>query len=184
MEKFIKHTETTAPGDAAPVIAKIKQRYGFVPNLAAYVAESPLALEGVLALSQLFDRATLSPAEREVVLLVVSQVNRCAYCTTVHTGMARKAGVSSGAVRAILDGNAPEDPKLAALRDLTLALVEGKGQVPGTLLQGFLAAGYAKAQVFEVVLGIALKTLTNYSNHIVSAQPNPEFVALAAGGVL
>ncbi len=183
MEKFIKHTENTAPHGAADVIAKIKERYGFIPNTAAYVAESPLALEAVLTLSQLFDRASLSAAEREVVLLVVSRANGCRYCSTVHTGLARKAGVTQEVVQAIIDDRAPDDPKLAALRDLARALLQGKGRVPGTLLEGFFAAGFGKAQLFEVVLGVALKTLTNYSSHIAGAEPNPEFVALAGGVV-
>lgn len=37
----------------------------------------------------------------------------------------------------------------------------------------------ARAQVFECVLGVALKTLTNFCNHLAHAEPNPEFVAMA-----
>jgi hypothetical protein len=30
-------------------------------------------------------------------------------------------------------------------------------------------------------MGIAIKTLTNYCNHLAGAEPNPEFVAMADG---
>jgi hypothetical protein len=30
-------------------------------------------------------------------------------------------------------------------------------------------------------MGVALKTLTNYCNHVAGAQPNAEFVAMARG---
>ena len=48
-------------------------------------------------------------------------------------------------------------------------------------MRAFLATGYTKAQVFEVVMGVAMKTLTNYSNHLAGAVPNPEFIAMAEG---
>jgi alkylhydroperoxidase family enzyme len=67
------------------------------------------------------------------------------------------------------------------LRDFTRTTVEEKGWVKKDKIQKFLDAGYTKAQVFEVLMGIALKTLTNYSNHLADAQPNPEFVAMAGG---
>ncbi len=44
-----------------------------------------------------------------------------------------------------------------------------------------MAAGYTKVKVFEVVMGVPIKTLTNYSNHLAGAVPNPEFVAMAEG---
>ena len=72
---FRKHDETTAPEGAAQILAIAKERYGFVPNLAAYVAESPNVLEAILKLSDAFDQTSLSPQEQQVVLLTVSALN-------------------------------------------------------------------------------------------------------------
>ncbi len=71
------------------------------------------------------------------------------------------------------------DTKLNALRDFTKAMVEERGRLQEQQVRRFLEAGYTKAQVFEVVIGVALKTLTNYSNHLAGTRPNPEFVAMA-----
>ncbi|MBI5427775.1 MAG: carboxymuconolactone decarboxylase family protein [Nitrospinae bacterium] len=181
MELFTQHTEATAPEGANGVLIKIKERYGFVPNLASYVAESPLVLGAVLNLSETFDKTSFTEVERQIVLLTVSMLNRCDYCKTAHTALCRLAEIDDRTLEAALALEKLPDAKLNALRDFAKALVEEKGWVDGDKVRKFLAAGYSKAQVFEAALGVALKTLTNYCNHLAGARPNPEFVALARG---
>jgi alkylhydroperoxidase family enzyme len=41
----------------------------------------------------------------------------------------------------------------------------------------FFAAGYTQAQLFEVILGISYKTLSNYVNHIADAPLDNAFFA-------
>lgn len=179
MSIFVQHTAATAPEGAAEVLAKVKERYGFIPNGAAYLAESPIVLGAVLALSAAFDKTSLTPQEQQVVQLTVSARNDCTYCRTVHTGLGRKAGLDGATVRATVAGEPLADRRLNALRDFARALVEDRGRVPEAKIDDFLSAGYTRAQVFEVVMGVALKILTNYCNHLAGAQPNAEFVAMA-----
>jgi len=180
---FTKHTEKTAPSAAAAVLAKAKARYGFIPNLAAYLAESPQALAAVLQASEQYDATTLTPAEQQVVLLTVSSYHDCAYCRTVHKALGRQAGLDTDVIRAIIGNEPLKDPRLAALRDFARAVVDQRGRVPDAAVRAFLEAGFTRAQVFEVVLGVALKTLTNYGNHLAKAMPNPEFIAMADGAL-
>jgi uncharacterized peroxidase-related enzyme len=180
MSLFTKHDETTAPAEAAAVLSTAKERYGFVPNLAAYVAESPLVLGAVLKLSEQFDQSTLSPQEQQLVLLTVSTLNGCSYCKTAHTALGKMADMSTDMLKSIISLKRLKDPRLEALRTFSTAIVEEKGWVDEQQIQNFLSAGFTKAQVFEVVLGIALKTITNYSNHLAGAEPNNEFIAMAA----
>ncbi len=181
MSIFTQHTETTAPQGAAEVLAKVKDRYGFIPNLAAYVAESPRVLDAIMNLAGAFDQTSLTPQEQQIVLLTVSALNGCSYCKTVHTALGRKAELDADALRATVAMEPLADPKLNALRDFTHKVVEERGWAAESDVRAFLAAGYTKAQVFEVVMGIALKTLTNYSNHLAGATPNAEFTAMAQG---
>lgn len=183
MSIFTRHSELTAPKGAAEVLSKVKERYGFVPNLAAYVAESPLVLDAVLNLAGAFDRVSLTPQEQQVVLLTVSALNGCSYCKTVHTALGRMAEVDAKTLEATVAFESLPDRKLNALRDFTRKVVEEKGWVNERDVRAFLSAGYAKAQVFEVVMGVAMKTLTNYSNHLAGAVPNPEFVAMAESNI-
>jgi len=179
MSLYVKHDENTAPAEAAAVLSAARSRYGFVPNLAAYLAESPLVLESVLKLSEQFEQSTLSAQEQQLVLIAVSAMNGCDYCRAAHTALGKKAGMSDATLKAIIAFAPLGDPRLEALRVFTMAVVEAKGRVGELKTKAFLDAGFTRAQVFEVVLGVALKTLTNYSNHLVGAEPNEEFIAMA-----
>ena len=183
MSLFTQYDETTAPSEAAAVLSGAKERYGFVPNLAAYVAESPLVLGAVLKLSEQFDQSTLTPQEQQLVLLTVSTLNGCSYCKTAHTALGKMADMSRDTLQAILAFKPLSDPRLEALRIFTATLVEEKGRVDKQKTQAFLNAGFTKAQVFEVALGVGLKTITNYSNHLAGAVPNEEFAGMV-GDVL
>ncbi|WP_434131927.1 carboxymuconolactone decarboxylase family protein [Methylocaldum sp. GT1BB] len=181
MSIFTQHSDMTAPAGAAEVLAKVKDLYGFIPNLGAYVSESPLVLDAVLNLDRAFDKVSLTPQERQVVLLTVSTLNGCSYCKTVHTALGRRAEVDGAVLKAVIALEPLPDRKLNALRDFTRKVMEEKGWVKEDDVQKFLMSGFTKAQVFEVVMGVALKTLTNYSNHLAGAVPNPEFIAMAEG---
>ena len=68
-----------------------------------------------------------------------------------------------------------------ALRDFTHSLVEEKGWLNEEKVRSFFNAGFTRTQVFEVIMGVALKTMTNYSNHLACADPNAEFTSMAEG---
>ncbi|MHC5763792.1 carboxymuconolactone decarboxylase family protein [Nostoc sp.] len=45
-------------------------------------------------------------------------------------------------------------------------MIQARGWVEDSEIEEFLAAGYGKQQVLEVILGIAIKVMHNYTNHI------------------
>lgn len=51
----------------------------------------------------------LSPALRERLLMVVTQVNQCRYCSFVHSRLALRAGIAPAEVQALLAGALPGD---------------------------------------------------------------------------
>ena len=142
MSLFTQHTDKTAPQGAATVLEKARERYGFIPNLGAYVAESPQVLEAVLNLSGAFEKTTLTPREQQVVLLTVSSLNGCAYCKTVHTALGRMAELDDRTLEAVSTLQPLPDAKLEALREFTRKVVEERGWVGEKGLREFLAAGY------------------------------------------
>lgn len=160
------NTIETAPEAAKSALTASKKGFGFLPNLLAVMSTAPALLEGYLTLSKIFDGSSLSAAERQVVLLAVSRENDCAYCMAVHTAIAGMQKVPSEAVNAIRDDAAIPDPKLEALRRFASAVTHARGWVPDADMSAFLAAGYGHQQVLEVVLGVGLKTISNYTTHI------------------
>ncbi len=179
MSLFTLHTQETAPAASAAVLAKVEQRYGFIPNLAAFVAESPSALDGLLGMAKAFDESSFDPQEQQTILLATSLLNGCSYCKTAHTALSRKVEMSDADLQALLNFEPLPTERLNTLRDFTKLLFEKRGNLQAEEVEAFLAAGFSKAQVFELVFGLAMKTFTNYANHLADTQPNAEFLAMA-----
>lgn len=176
---FLVHSPETAPEGSKPTLKKIKGTYGFIPNLAGVFAESPGTLNFLGAAMAAFDaqEMSLTPIERQVVLLAVSVSNRCEYCTAAHSMLASMAGLSRENIDALQDGESLSDSKLEALRQLAEHIVEARGWVEPAIMDRFMSAGYGNAQILEVIAGAALKTLTNYTNHIAKPAVNEQFAA-------
>ena len=174
---FQIHTLETAPEASRPALGKLVQNYGFLPNLAGVFAESPGALNGLLGFMGAFEsqEMTLAPLERQIVLLTVAVWNKCAYCAAAHGMMANMCGLERGEVDALQQGRPLREGRLEALRRFTEAVLEKKGWTKDVDLAAFLGAGFSKAQIFEVLFGIALKTFTNYANHISKPPVNTQF---------
>jgi len=160
------HSIETAPEGARDDLAKACERYGFLPNLLGVMAEAPTLLRGYLGLMRLFEESSLTPTERQIVLLTVSHENVCTYCVAAHSVIAEIQKVPAEVIQAIRDDVPIPDPKLEALRRFARAVVIGRGHPGKAALDGFIAAGYSEANVLEVVLGVGVKTLSNYTNHI------------------
>ncbi len=176
MTKFNIYNETNAPEGSRPFLSKSKAAFGAVPNLLGELAESPAALEGYMTLSEIFIKSSLAPAEKHLVLLTASVENTCKYCVAAHTGLAKVAGLPGHAIMAVRDDEEIDDDHLEALREFTQKVVTRRGEVGADDVSAFLDAGYTKANVFEVILGISLKTLSNYANHIAETPVDASFV--------
>lgn len=160
------HDAKTAPQASQELLSEAASKYGFVPNLLGVMANSPQLLQAYLTLGERFNQTSLSPVEQQVVLLTVSQTNGCDYCVAAHSLIARMAKVPDSVITAILQNEPIGDEKLAALGQLTSQLVSQRGWPDDDVVQGFLRAGYTSTQLLEVVLGVGMKTLSNYTNHL------------------
>ncbi len=182
MSDFTQHTLESAPDDAKSMLEGVQKGLGFVPNMLGYMAESPALLKGYTTLNEVYQKTDLSPIERQVVLLTVSRGNSCYYCMAAHTSIAQMQKVPAEVIRALRDGTAIEVPKLEALRTFTAKLVESRGYPEQSDIDAFLLSGYSKQNVLDVILGIGLKTLSNYTNHIVETEVDDAFAANAWQG--
>ena len=168
----------TAPETVAATLTDLRSKYGFLPNLYRYFANAPGVLRGYLALSEHFASGSLSPTERNVVLLTVSRENACRYCVAVHSTVADMQRDDPAVTEAIRNDTPIADPRLEALRRLAQALVRGRGRADAEVA-AFLEAGFAPHQVLEVLVGVTMKTLSNYTNHLVATPLDAAFARRA-----
>ncbi|AFY60204.1 carboxymuconolactone decarboxylase family protein [Synechococcus sp. PCC 6312] len=163
---FQVHTEATAPEISKPLLEQAKKNLGMIPNLERVMAESPALLEGYVHLWELFDTTSLSPIERQVVYQTANFENQCEYCVPWHTKLAQIAGMAPNEIQALRQGEKLEDPRLEVLRQFTKSLILNRGKIVEAELKAFFAAGYSNQHALEVILGIAVKTMSNYTNSI------------------
>jgi alkylhydroperoxidase family enzyme len=78
-------------------------------------------------------------------------------------------------IASLQQGRQLADARLEALRSFTGTVVSTRGRVSDSEMKDFIAAGFSKAQIFEVLLGVAVKTLTNYAHHLAKPPLNEQF---------
>lgn len=179
MTKFPTHTIDSAPAAAKPIMQNALKGYGFLPNLYATMAEAPSILEGYITLSNIFGKADLTETERQIILMTNNRLNGCKYCMAAHTTLSQMGGVAPDVIEALRNGTPIADPKLEALRQFAIVINESRGWPGEAELDAFIAAGYTAQTVLEVILGTALKVLSNYTNHVAETELDDAFVANA-----
>ena len=182
MARLPIHNVETAPEQAKERVQAVLNTNGFIPNLIGVLANSPEALAFYQEVGKLNGNTSLTAGEREVIQIIAAKTNACGFCVAGHTKLATlKKLLSDNAIAAARATNpdAFDDKKLAALADFTLAVMANKGAVSDAQLKAFLDAGYTQQQSVEVVLGVALATLCNYTNNLAQTEINPELQAYA-----
>lgn len=151
--------EQVSPANQA-LFDQLKKGLGMVPNLYATLALSQNALGTYLALQNA--KSSITGKAREVVNLVVSQVNHCAYCLAAHTVIGGMVGFTPEQIVEIRRGRAPWDPKLDALARLVRSIASERGRADPALLDAFFAAGWTHEHLVDTIVTIGDKTVTNY----------------------
>ena len=176
MTDFTLHSVNTAPAAAKPLLENAQKRIGFIPNLLAMMAEAPVTLEAYLTLNQLMAKSSFSGMEVQLLALAISAENGCDYCIAAHGTTARQQHQIPQTVIDAIQKNQPlADTKLNALVTFARSVTVKRGYVDDHEVDAFLQAGYNKAQVLEVITAIAMKTLSNYTNHIVKTPVDAQF---------
>lgn len=170
-----------SPAAARPLLEAVQKQLGSVPNLFRVVANAPAALEGYLSLSGALGKGKLDAKTRERIALAVAEVNACGYCLAAHSYLGTHlAKLDAAEITANRHGSS-NDPKADAAVRFAAAIVRARGHVSDTELNAVKLAGYDDAEVIEIVLHVALNTLTNYVNSVAATDIDfPEVQALAS----
>ena len=156
----------TSPEASRSSLNAVAKSLGSVPNLFRVVGNSPAALKGYLGLSGSFATAALDAKTQERIALAVAEANGCDYCLSAHTYLGRNlAKLDDAEITANRSGTS-NDPKAAAAVRFATQVVRERGHVSDADVAAVKAAGYDDAQVIEIVLHVALNTLTNYVNEV------------------
>ena len=175
MTSFPLNTRDAAPQGSHGVMDAYAERFGFVPNLISILSSSPAATQGYAQTYGLLGETAFTPVEQQLLFLTISRENGCRYCVAAHTMAGRMAGIDETVLQAVRNFQPILDPKLAALSEFAVKVVNQRGRVQKHDVQDFLTAGYNQAQILDVLLAVSTKTISNYVNHIAETPLDPQF---------
>lgn len=169
------HTIESAPEGSKSQLEASHKSFGMIPNLHAVLAESPDILQAYKSLHQLFQNSSFDAEELTVVWQTINVEHECHYCVPAHTAIAHMMKVNPTLTEALRNSEAMPNEKLQILQNTTLSIVRNRGRISDSQLESFYAVGYGERQVLEIILGIAQKTISNYTNHIANTPVDEAF---------
>lgn len=163
-------TIENADADARPTLQTMQSKFGGrLPPALARMAASPPLMQAFLSGNELFESTSLTPLQRETLVMTVAVRNGCHVCIELHTAALRRHHATPELIAALRGGVYPEANDLAALQRFCLDVLDHAGDVTDAQLDRFLTAGFAAAQALEVVLGIGVYTLSTFANRLTGA---------------
>lgn len=170
MNRITIPTTDQTPAASLPLLDAVKKQLGVVPNLMKLVGNSPAALEGYLSLNNALGKGMINPKTRERIALAIAEINGCSYCLSAHTYLGKNvAKLDDVEIAANRNGNS-SDPKAAAAVHFATRVAHERGHVADADIFAVKTAGYSNAQIVEIVLHVALNTLTNYVNEVAQTE--------------
>ena len=169
-----------APAAAKPLLEAVKKQMGSVPNLFRVVANSPAALEGYLGLNGAMSKGSLDAKTRERIALTVAEINGCGYCLSAHTYLGKNVAKLDDAEITANRSGASNDLKADAAVRFAVKVVNARGHVSDADIAAAKTAGFDDGQIIEIVVHVALNTLTNYVNEVAGTEIDFPVVTLRA----
>ena len=166
MINFPVFTLESAPERSKPALQQLQSTFGMIPSIAGTMATSPVLINSLVGLFGNVHGGSFTEAQVQTVLLTDAVTNASTWTVAFHTTLALKEGIDPADVHAIRDGRLPKDNKLAALSALAKAMIEKRGRLDEKDVDGFLAAGFGKDHLLEVIAAVAASTITNYTGSI------------------
>jgi alkylhydroperoxidase family enzyme len=166
MQRFPVHTLESAPQASKSALRDVQTRFGMIPNLAGAMATSSVLVGAFIGIFDKVHGASFNEPQIQTVLLTDAVTNGSAWAVALHTALGLQAGLDPVDVEAMRAGRSPSDQKLGALSTLARALIEKRGRLDDQEIERFLAAGFSKALLLEVITIVAASTITNYTGSV------------------
>lgn len=154
-----------ATGKTKEIYDTLTEKMGKVINIFQGMGNSSAALNAYLSMSAALAEGDLSPEDREVIYLAVSEMNGCHYCVSAHTMISGKIGLPEDAILAARKFDSPTESHKTLLA-FVRKVIETKGFVSDDDLAAVRNAGYSDGQIAEAVGYIGLATYSNLFNHV------------------
>jgi len=171
------------PTDIRDKIVAVQEKSGFVPNVFLAFARRPAEFRAFFAFHDaLMERSDgLSKAEREMIVVATSALNRCLYCVVAHGAILRIR-----AKNPLIADQLATNPAKADLSDRERAIVEfatrvatDSAAITDDDLAAIRARGFTDDEIWDIGAITALFALSNRYANFTGMRPNDEFFGMA-----
>ena len=176
---FTLYEIDNAPEPAASQLKESQDAFGFIPNIHKALAASPETLAAYKYLHDQFQASSFDHNELTVVWQTINYYHDCSYCIPAHTAAAHMMKVDPAIIEALHNGESLQDDKLSVLQQTTRAVVDQRGRLNEEQIYDFKSAGYGDKQLLEILLGLAQKVISNYTNHLAKTPLDAPFEQFA-----
>jgi alkylhydroperoxidase family enzyme len=166
MSRFPVYTLDSAPEGSKSALRDVQARFGMIPNLPGAMATSPVLIQSFIGIFDRVHGGSFTEPQIQTVLLTDAVTNACSWAVALHTALGLQAGLDPADVEAMRAGRSPSDKKLGALSTLARTLIEKRGRLDDQDIERFLATGFGKDLLLEVITIVAASTITNYTGSV------------------
>lgn len=178
MKQFKVPTRDQVSQENQQIFDHLKVKVGFVPNIYATYAYSSSALSRYLTFAN--GRTSINNKEKEVINLIVSQINECTYCLAAHTAIGKMNGFNDEQIIELRKGSASFDTRFDALVKLASEIIKNRGTITDNTLNRFYEVGYNDEHLIDVIVAVGEKTITNFLHKVTNVPIDfpeaPDFV--------
>ena len=170
------------PEDIARRIAAVQEKSGFVPNVFLALARRPDEFRAFFAYHDaLMEKpGGLTKAEREMIVVATSGLNRCQYCVVAHGAILRiraKNPLIADQV-AINPRKADLSPRERAMLDFAVKVAERSHAIDDADYAALRAHGFDDDEAWDIAAIAAMFAMSNRLANAFSIRPNDEFYGM------
>jgi len=163
MKTYQIHTLESAPEKSKPALQALQSAFGFIPNIAGVMANSPVLINSLVGLFGNVHGGSFTEQQIQVLLLTNAVTNGASWAVAFHTALGLKQGLDLADVQAIRERRTPKDANLAALSILARTLIEKRGRLDASDMNRFIESGFSSDKLLEVIAAVSASTITNYA---------------------
>jgi len=167
------------PQDLREQMLAVQEKVGFIPNIFLALAHRPAEFRAFFAYHDaLMEKDEgLSKAEREMIVVATSGVNRCQYCVVAHGAVLRIRAKNTLIADQIAVNHRKADltPRQIAMLDFALKVCTDAQNVTEDDYRALHAHGFSDDAIWDIANITAFFGMSNRIVNVASIRPNTEF---------
>ncbi|UCD69893.1 MAG: peroxidase-related enzyme [Betaproteobacteria bacterium] len=167
------------PEDMRETMLAVQEKAGFIPNVFLTLAHRPDEFRAFIAYHDalMLRESGLSKAEREMIVVATSGVNRCQYCAVAHGAILRIHTRNPQIADQVVIHHPTADitDRQKAMLDFSVKLARTPEALSESDYQNLRNHGFSDEDIWDIGAITALFGLSNRMAHLTGMRPNDEF---------